>query len=151
MLSLMTNRMTNRRSFLQTTALGLAALPAAAAPSDKIQFGLGRQGTSRLNEFMRHLDVAVVAVVGIYGLIAYSVSQRTSELAIRQALGARPLDILVLVAVQGLALTLLGVGLGSVADLAVTRLIGSVLFRVQPTDYVPAKRAIQIDPIKALR
>jgi predicted permease len=112
----------------------------------------------------------LLAVIGIYGLIAYSVSQRTSELAIRQALGARPLDILGLVAGQGLTLTLLGVALGSAAGLALTRLIGSMLFQVSPTDpisfvavsllflsvggiasYFPARRAIRINPLDALR
>lgn len=112
----------------------------------------------------------LLAVIGIYGVITNSVAQRTSELAIRQTLGARPADILRLVAGQGLVLTLLGVAFGSLASMALTRLLEDLLFQVRPTDPIsfvavsllflviggaasclPARHAIRIDPMEALR
>ena len=108
--------------------------------------------------------------VGIYGLIAYSVTQRTQELAIRLALGATRSNVLRLVVGQGLKLALEGVAVGLIASLALTRLIKALLFGVSATDpltfagiallltavallacYVPARRAAKVDPIIALR
>jgi putative ABC transport system permease protein len=112
----------------------------------------------------------VLAAVGIYGLIAYSVTQRTQELGIRIALGAQRRDVLRLVLGQGARLTLLGVTLGILAALAVSRLLASMLFGVSATDpltfagvaallgivallacFIPARRATRVDPIVALR
>jgi len=112
----------------------------------------------------------VLAVIGIYGVMAYAVSQRTRELGIRMALGASRAEVLRLVVQQGLRVTLLGVGLGLAASFAVTRLIATMLFDVSPTDvvtftavplllaaaalgasYLPALRATRIDPMVALR
>ena len=112
----------------------------------------------------------VLSVIGIYGVMAYAVSQRTRELGIRMALGASRGDVLRLVVVQGLRLTLMGVAFGLAASLAVTRLIASLLYSVSPTDvvtftvvplllasaallasYLPALRATRIDPMVALR
>jgi ABC-type antimicrobial peptide transport system permease subunit len=112
----------------------------------------------------------VLSVIGIYGVMAYAVSQRTRELGIRMALGASRTDVLRLVVAQGLRLTLMGVALGLVASFAVTRLITSLLYSVSPTDvvtftvvplllavaalaasYLPALRATRIDPMTALR
>src|SRR5204862_1638133 len=112
----------------------------------------------------------VLAVIGIYGVMVYSVSQRTRELGIRMALGASRADVLRLVVAQGLRLTLMGVVFGLVASFAVTRLIVSLLYSVSPTDivtftvvplllavaalaasYLPALRATRIDPMTALR
>ncbi len=112
----------------------------------------------------------VLSVIGIYGVMAYAVSQRTRELGIRMALGASRADVLRLVVGQGLRLTLLGVAFGLVASLAATRLIVSLLYSVSPTDlvtftvvplvlavaallasYLPALRATRIDPMTALR
>ncbi|HEV3140909.1 MAG TPA: ABC transporter permease, partial [Vicinamibacterales bacterium] len=112
----------------------------------------------------------VLAVIGIYGVMAYTVSQRTRELGIRLALGASPNDVLRLVVMQGLRLTIAGVVVGLIASLALSRLIASLLFNVSPTDvvtfvvvplvlaaaaigasYLPALRATRIDPMIALR
>ncbi|HXI31037.1 MAG TPA: ABC transporter permease [Vicinamibacterales bacterium] len=112
----------------------------------------------------------VLAVIGIYGVMAYAVSRRTRELGIRMALGARRSDVLRLVVFQGFRVTVLGLGVGLAASFAVTRLIATLLFDVSPTDvvtftavplllaaaalgasYLPALRATRIDPIVALR
>jgi predicted permease len=112
----------------------------------------------------------VLSVIGIYGVMAYAVSQRTRELGIRMALGANRADVLRLVVAHGLRLTLMGVAFGLVASFAVTRLIASLLYSVSPTDvvtftavplllaaaalaasYLPALRATRIDPMTALR
>jgi predicted permease len=112
----------------------------------------------------------VLAVIGIYGVMAYSVSQRRRELGIRMALGASGADVLRLVILQGIRLTLIGVVVGVVVSLAASRLIASLLFGVSPTDlvtfivvplmlalaalaatYLPARRATRIDPMVALR
>jgi putative ABC transport system permease protein len=112
----------------------------------------------------------VLAAVGLYGLIAYTVTQRTHELGIRMALGATPRDVLKLVIGQGLKLALAGAAIGIVGALALTSLMQGLLFQVSPTDpitfisvaglltvvalaasYLPARRAMRIDPMIALR
>jgi predicted permease len=112
----------------------------------------------------------VLAVIGIYGVMAYAVSQRTRELGIRMALGARRADVVRLVVLDGLRLTIAGVAVGLAVSFAITRLIVGLLFDVSPTDivtfsvvpavlavaalgasYLPALRATRIDPLIALR
>ncbi|MEP6938095.1 MAG: ABC transporter permease, partial [Chthoniobacterales bacterium] len=112
----------------------------------------------------------VLAAVGIYGVIAYSVAQRTKEIGIRMALGAQRIDMLRMVLRQSLGLVLVGITIGIVAALAATRLLGSLLYGVGANDlttygavvlllggaallasYLPARRAMKVDPMIALR
>jgi predicted permease len=112
----------------------------------------------------------VLALIGLYGLISFTVAQRTREIGIRIALGAQPGDVLKLVMGQGISAILAGVGIGVVAALALTRLMASLLFGITPTDaitfasvalvlsgvalaasYIPARRAMRTDPLVALR
>ena len=112
----------------------------------------------------------LLTMIGIYGVVAYSVAQRTKEVGIRRALGAQQADILQLVLWQVLGLTLAGVVLGVAGAFALTRVMKHLLFEVSATDpwafaaialllvfvsvaasYIPAYRATRIDPMAALR
>jgi putative ABC transport system permease protein len=127
-----------------------------------------RFGTLLLNAFAA--IALMLAIVGIYGVVSYSVTQRTHEIGIRIALGAHPTVILRSIVGQGLSLALIGVALGLGASFGLTRLMTSLLFRVRPTDpatfvivafaltgaallacYLPARKATTVDPITALR
>jgi putative ABC transport system permease protein len=112
----------------------------------------------------------LLSAIGIYGVMAYTVSRRTREVGVRMALGARPADILKLVFGESMTLTLLGLGLGLLGACAVTRVMKTLLFGVSSTDpstltsvtlllcavallatYIPARRAMRVDPMAALR
>src|SRR5262249_32822164 len=127
----------------------------------------------RFNMFLLGLFAGLamlLAAVGLYGVMSYSVSQRTHEIGIRIAVGAHRSDVLKLVMGQGGRLAAVGLAAGIVGALALTRLMASLLFGVAPTDpvtfatvallmmaavllacFVPARRAMKVDPMVALR
>ena len=112
----------------------------------------------------------VLASMGVYGVMVYSVSQRTRELGIRMALGAQTSEVVNLVLRQGMSIAAIGLAIGLLAAFAATRLVGALLYGVNPSDplvfigvtallavsafaacYFPARRAVKIDPVSALR
>ena len=112
----------------------------------------------------------ILAALGIYGVISFSVAQRTNEIGIRMALGARSTDVLRLVGTTGIRMALAGTAIGALGALALTRTLRGLLFGVSSVDamtfmamagiliavtllacYVPARRAAKVDPLIALR
>ena len=182
-----TETVTHDRSLMVRTSVRPEALSDAVRKTvwsldpDQPILGLGTM-QARLDEFYAPrrfnmllfgvfaLVALLLAAVGIYGVLAYSVTQRTHEIGIRLALGAQTHDVLWLIVRQGLALTLVGVVLGLGAALALTRVIQNLLFGVSATDpatfagiallllsvagaasFIPAWRATKVDPLVALR
>ena len=111
-----------------------------------------------------------LAAIGLYGVMAYSVRQRTSEIGIRIALGAQPTNVLRLIVRQGMILAFVGIVIGVVGAFALTRFLSSLLYGIAPTDpttyivvsfvllavsflacYIPARRATRVNPVVALR
>ena len=111
-----------------------------------------------------------LAMVGLYGVMAYITSERTHEIGIRMALGAQRVDMLRMILRQSFTLVLAGVALGILASIALTRLLSTMLYGVRTTDvltyagvvglltvaaalasYIPARRAMKVDPMVALR
>jgi putative ABC transport system permease protein len=127
----------------------------------------------RFNTFLIGLFAAlafILSAIGIYGVISYDVAQRTGEIGVRMALGARRVDVLRLILTHGLALTLGGLVIGIFGALLLTRFVSALLFEVKATDLptyivassllmavaiaaclIPARRATKIDPLVALR
>jgi len=112
----------------------------------------------------------LLAAMGVYGVTSYAVAQRTQEIGIRMALGARMADVLKLVLKGGMSLALIGAAIGLAGAFAITRVMSSLLFGVAPTDratfivvalvllavaflacFIPARRATKVDPLVALR
>jgi putative ABC transport system permease protein len=131
---------------------------------------LGQRRFTLMLMLLFGLTALVLAAVGIYGVMAYAVTQRTQEIGIRMALGARAVDVLRLIVGSGMSLAATGVVIGLAGAFAITRLMTSLLFGVSPTDiltfalvsaallgvallacYLPARRAMKVDPLIALR
>lgn len=112
----------------------------------------------------------VLALAGVYGVMAYSVAKRTAEIGVRVALGAGPANVLRQIVTTGVRPAVIGIGIGLAGALALSRLLSNLLFEIEPTDpttyvavalllgaasllscYLPARRALRIDPVAALR
>jgi putative ABC transport system permease protein len=128
---------------------------------------------SRFNMLLLTIFASVavlLAAIGIYGMVSYSVTQRTSEIGIRVALGAQRKDVLKVIMKQGIIISVIGIAIGLVAAFFLTRLLATVLVGVSATDltifslvtgmllvitllgnFIPARRATRIDPLIALR
>jgi putative ABC transport system permease protein len=137
---------------------------------DVIANSISREKFSAFLMGILAISALILASVGIYGVMSYLVTQRTHEIGLRMALGAHPVDILKMIVGRGMLLVLLGVGIGVVAALALTRVMVSLLYGVTASDpatiigaaallaavafvanFIPALRATKVDPLVALR
>ena len=143
--------------------------PAAIADSKRLgKMKAAAKGQSQ--QISLPLLAFVLAAIGIYGVISYDVAQRTNEIGVRMALGARSGDVLRMILRQGLVLTVCGLGAGLAGAIGLTRFLSGLLFEVKPTDFrmaalpllvlfgaamlaalPPALRAVRIDPARTLR
>jgi putative ABC transport system permease protein len=163
-------------ALLQTARARLAALD-ASMPMTEVQsvaalaseaVAQPRLRTALMGTFA--LLALTLATVGVFGVLSYFVTQRTQEIGIRMALGARASDVIGMVVRQGIVLALVGVAIGLVAAVPLSRLMEELLFEIKPTDpatfaavavvlaavaggasYIPARRATRVDPVTALR
>ena len=171
---------------MRTTSDPLAATGYARAAVTAVDPGLGISDVATMDQVLadstsdRRLNMLLfallgglalaLATVGVYGVVAYSVTQRTHEIGVRMAIGARPADVVRMVLNEGGRLAIAGVAAGSIVALAGARLIRGLLFEVSATDpwtfagvaiailavallasYIPARRATRVDPMVALR
>jgi ABC-type antimicrobial peptide transport system permease subunit len=146
------------------------ALPAFRTMDDVVADSFGQRRFQMTLVLLFAGAGTLLASLGIYGVVSYSVAQRTNEMGIRLALGALPSDIRRLVITQGFTPVLIGLGAGVLASIGVGRVLGTLLFGIRPTDpltltgvalvfvtvalaamYVPAQRAIRVDPLQTLR
>ena len=146
------------------------ALPAFRTMDDVVTDSLGQRRFQMALVLLFAAAGTLLASLGIFGVVSYSVAQRTNEMGIRLALGALPGDIRRLVITQGFTPVLIGLGAGALGSVGVGRLLGTLLFGITPADpltliavvavfvtvalvamYVPAQRAIRVDPLQALR
>jgi putative ABC transport system permease protein len=143
------------------------------APKTVEEYLNGTIAQPRFNTFLLGIFASLamlLTAVGVYGVISYSVAQRTHEIGIRMALGAEPGDMMRLIVGQGLQLASIGIGTGLLAAFALTHFLASLLFGVTAMDpvsfvavalllfavvavacYLPARRAMRVDPMVALR
>jgi len=146
------------------------ALPAFRTMDDVVTDSLGQRRFQMALVLLFAAAGTLLASLGIYGVVSYSVAQRTNEIGIRLALGALPSDIRRLVIIQGFTPVLIGLVMGVLGSVGVGRLLGALLFGVRPSDpltlaivvgvfvtvalaalYVPTQRAISVDPLRTLR
>ncbi|MEJ7710025.1 MAG: FtsX-like permease family protein [Pyrinomonadaceae bacterium] len=154
----------------QADALGPDLLVSTRKLDDSLAFQMVPfRGIAALAGVLGLLSL-LLASIGLYGVMAYVMSRRTRELGIRMALGARPVDLLKLMLGQGLRLIFVGIALGIIGGVAVSRLLAAALIDISPLDpvafvsvslllasvatlatYIPARRAMKADPLAALR
>ena len=166
-------RSRNLASNLRGEILAMSRTDPVAAIRPLEQILSGQVAPRRFNAILLGSFAALgllITMVGIYGVISYSVSQRTHELGVRMALGAQSRDALKLILKQGMTLTLTGVAIGLAGAVAMTGVMSSLLYGVKPIDattfgglslllvvvaclacLVPARRATKVDPMEALR
>jgi putative ABC transport system permease protein len=161
-------------------AAGLPKIVAQVNPQQRVMLVMSMQHAIGMSVAAPNFDALLMGVfaalalgltvVGIYGVLSFTVAQRTHEIGIRMALGATRANVLRLVVGQGMILAWMGIGIGILAALGLTRYLTSLLFNVKPVDfatyaavavtlttvallasYIPARRATRVDPMNALR